>query len=273
MKLLKCLTLGLVLVSCAAAQQPSKQDNDKKDDVKKGKKTSEPVKKTGEPGVELTDALASLKKADAATKKVKLVRYEATFKTTGQFASMVPIIEGVAILAGSSEDALDKFRVEIKTKMPGSSETRELTLGSDGKIFFVIDPKEKVVYQGKDTQVLGSNVRLLQGFAMREFVHPHPFGDEIEGDKVELKGTIRIADETCYEIHVTYKDGVSEATWFISKKDFLPRQVDRYITGPSDEKGSLRTTITKLAIAPTFLVDPFKLIVPPGFKKSEKSAP
>ena len=43
----------------------------------------------------------------------------------------------------------------------------------------------------------------------------------------ELKGSKKISGEDCYEIHVVYaSENAPEATWYFSKKDFLPRRVE-----------------------------------------------
>ena len=149
----------------------------------------------------------------------------------------------------------------------------EITVGSDGKTYFLIDAKAKKVYEDIDPAVVGTAGRSVGLLTMPEYVHPEPFSDEIKGAKQELKGSTKVGDEDCYEVHVTYTEGGQEATWFFSKKDFLPRRVDRFRQMPTGEKGSSQLIVTKLTVDPKLDKDPFKLIVPEGFTKIDDFAP
>ena len=67
---------------------------------------------------------------------------------------------------------------------------------------------------------------------MAEYIHPRPFSDEINAEKAVMKGTTKVGDEECYQIHVVYRNARgAEAMWYFSKKDFLPRRVDRIRPG------------------------------------------
>jgi hypothetical protein len=60
---------------------------------------------------------------------------------------------------------------------------REITVGSDGKTYFLIDLKEKKVYEDIDPMVVGTAGRSVGLLTMAEYVHPEPFSDEIKATK------------------------------------------------------------------------------------------
>ncbi|MHC4696411.1 MAG: hypothetical protein ACYTFA_06700 [Planctomycetota bacterium] len=234
---------------------------------------------TGEADVTKKDptpnkAIEILKKVDAATKAVKLVRYKAERRATGWLAERTPPIDGTVVIAGDCPDARpERFRFEAKFKVPDSEETKEVTAGSDGDISFLIDPSVKTVYADIDPAVVGSDGRLAGFLAMIEYCHPTPFNDEITGERAELKGMTKIGDQNCYEIDVLYAGGRGESTWFFSEKDFLPRRVDRIATRPGGERASTQLTLTDVDVDPKFKHDPFKVVVPEGFTKTDEFAP
>ena len=89
--------------------------------------------------------------------------------------------------------------------------------------------------------------------------------------RLSKKGITKIGDEECYEINVVYARSQGEATWFFSKKDFLPRRVDRVVTRQAGgEKATTQLIVTDLVVNPKFPDDPFKLVVPEGYAKTDK---
>jgi len=229
----------------------------------------DPAKKSAD----LSDPVEILKKADAACKAVEYIQYTASVKGDGAAEKFVPNASGTVVLKGRKKDVPAQNRFEAKVQRPGSSDVSEITVGSDGKTYYLIDAKEKKVYEDIDPQVVGNSGRGVRGLTMAEYLHPEPFSDEIKGTKQELKGSTKIGDEDCYQIHVTYTEGGQEADWYFSKKDFLPRRVDRFFSAPTGEKGSSQLIVTKLTVDPKIDKDPFKLIVPEGFTKIDDFAP
>ena len=244
MKQTMCLLVSVLLVGGVLAEEPEK-----------------------------IEALDILKKADAATKDVKLVRYYAVHEVTGWLTSRMVSGQGTAVIGGKCTRRPKQYCYDVKFQLPDSEATRTVTVGSDGKLYWLIDPSEELVYSAENERVAGSDAIDARTIAMTEFCHPNPFQDEINGDKAELKGTTKIGDEECYEIHVVYANSQGEATWFFSKNDFLPRRVDRFITGPSGDKGVSKLTLTNLVVDPKSPEDPFKLVVPEGYGKSDKFMP
>jgi len=218
------------------------------------------------------EAVEILKKVDAATKALTTVSYKASTQGEGWLATRVPKIEGKVVASGKWESELGKLRVDAKVAMPDSAETREFSIGNDGDEYYLIDPVKKLVYADLDPQVMGSDGRLAGSLLMREFNHPTPFSDEINSDKAEIIGSEKVGDQDCYVINVLYRPKL-EAVWYFSKKDFLPRRVDRINLSPTDERGSAQLVVTDLVTEVKGAEDAFKLEVPEGYEKTDEFAP
>ncbi len=219
-------------------------------------------------------AVKILETADAATKACNKVHYKAKLTPSAQLASFVPPCEGEVWMAGKSKsqvDPFDKLRIQGKLK-PGEGET-ELTLGcGDGK-YFAVDPKNKKVHVDITVNVWGAAARSLAGVAMREFCHPTPFSDELNGDVIELREKTKVGDEECDVIHIIYRDAQGEATWYFSTKDHLPRRVDRVIPIQGSAKETLTVELTGLTEDAKMPDDAFTPVVPEGYEKTEEPLP
>ena len=221
---------------------------------------------------ELKDPVEILKKADAACKENKAVSYEASFKGLGVDENRAPTATGTVILSGTKNQEPAKFRVTAKIQKPGSSDILEITATSDEDKFALLDVQAKKVYEDIDSQVFGSYRNGIRALTMRELILAEAYADEIKGEKQELKEPAKIKDEDCYQVYVKYGPN-QEANWFFSKKDFLPRKVERNFTNRSGEKGGSELTIFNLNTAPKMDASTFKLIVPEGFTKTDDFAP
>ncbi len=227
----------------------------------------------GGTGSELSDAMEILRRADAACKTVKIVRYKASAQGLGADEARMPKVEGTAVFGGWVNNAPERFRYDAKVQKPGSSETQEYSAGSDGNLVYLIDPQKKTVYADMDPAVLGSAARPLRSILVGKIVNPEAFKDELKAEKVELKGTTKVGDEECYDVFVSYGQDNGEGVWSISKKDFLPRRVERSFPRPDGGKGGRLVTLTDLVVNPKIEGDPFKLVVPQGFSKTDEFAP
>lgn len=258
MKKLLTLMLSLGLVQVALAQEnvrPPEGEVKKPNDDPKHK-----------------EAVEILKKVDAATKALGTVSYKSSTQGNGWLATRSPKLEGKVVASGKWENELGKVRVEGKVTLPDSAESREFVAGNTGEEYYLIDPVKKLVYADLDPQVMGSDGRLAGGLLMREFNHPTPFTDEINSEKAEITGSEKVGDQDCYVINVVYRPKL-EAVWYFSKKDFLPRRVDRIAMSPTDERGSSQLVVTDLVTEVKGGDDAFKLTVPEGFEKTDEFAP
>ncbi len=227
-------------------------------------------------GEDLTDAREILEKADQAIRKVSVISYRAEYGATTWVQQFVPGVTGKAILGKPSKWDIPRFWCDVKLQKYGSEEVQEFTAGCDGDVYFLIDPKTKMAHEDMDDAVLGSQARNIQRALLPEFSRPKPFGDilEPEGDPptIELKGTAKVGDVECYQVSVKHKSP-PELLWSISKKDFLPRKVVRTYKNPQGEEGTTELAMFDLKINPKLDKDPYKLVTPPGFTKTDEFAP
>lgn len=249
MKSTLCLLVGLALASSVAYADE---------------------KKAGE----LTDPVEILKKVDAAAKAVKSVRYDVTYEADGAGASRMSKLQGSVVESGFSRGAPEKYLIDVDVTMAGSSEPRKISGGTDNDLFFVVDHASKKAYEDIDPAVMGSAGRALRAAMMTEFVADAPFTDEINGKSQELKGSKTVGGEECYEIHVVYaSERAPQATWYFSKRDFLPRRrIDHYTQG-DNQTGTATRTITNLVVDPKIDGNAFKLKLPEGYTKTDEFAP
>lgn len=268
MKRLICL-LTLTLFTTAAFAQQEGQAEPPKPEAKK---------ETPKEGTAKRDpkAIEILKKVDETTKKVQAVRYHAERTVTGFLSqSGGANVAGKVTLEGGDDNALPKFLV--KAKMTASANAPTLIVGSDGDLFFFVDPASKIVYEDISPEVIGSRGSRgdqVRALTMIEFVHATPFSDEINGKVVELKSDEKIGDVDCHRIHIVYNQAGAAATWWFSKKDHLPRAVERFFTNRDGSKSSALMKITKLEVDPKIDESIFKTIVPEGYtKNTEDFAP
>lgn len=226
------------------------------------------------------DAIEILKKVDNATKTVQTVQYTGRLEGKAAADSRTLLVEGTVLLSGWVETGTrplrgvpKRYRCDITTTDRHSGKTRRLAIGADGESFYLIDHDAKKIYAGSTPDVLGSISRPAVALWLREFIHPEPFSDEINGDDQVLRGSKRIGDEDCHEIHIIYKGAIGEAFWWFSKRDFLPRGVQRVMNTPAGERAIQQWQITNLVADPKLSEDAFKLVIPDGYQKVEGNAP
>jgi len=220
-------------------------------------------------GGELTDPLEILKRVDEAAKAVKAVRYDVKFEGLGAAASTTPTVEGSYLLTGWNvkDNEPEKFLISMRA-MRGSYLIDDLTVGQDTTARFVIDHKARKVITGTDWKIFANNKRNFMPGVMGEFLHPSPFTDEINAKSRVLKGSAEQGGEDCYEIEVVYDvaGANATATWFISKKDFLPRARHDKFKMRNDKDGAQMKIITKLVVDPPLDDNSFKLVMPEGYE-------
>jgi len=224
---------------------------------------------------ESPDPIEILKKADAAIKAVEAVSYSARSTPSGIAVNFVSPAEGSAVLVGWNDawNMPEKFYVHLKMTPPGSEEEVELAGGGDGDMFFLVDHAGKKAYEDMDPNVLGSSGTTLQAFGMREFVHSHPFDDELGAETVEYQGVESVGGEECHKIYIDYGQNRGKSTWLFAKSDYLPRRRVQHFSIPDQGDGTFAIEVTKLEINPE--VDPsiFKLTLPEGYQQVDDFAP
>ncbi len=228
----------------------------------------DPGPRKGEPG----DAMAILKKAEAALKDVKFAKYEAEYNVVGWATAFVPNIIGSATLGEPAEHDVPRFRSEAKLTPPGSTDAVKAQIGCDGDVYYLVDHRKKMVYADMDDAVLGTQQRNFQRLLLPDFVAEEPLADDLKAESVERKEETNVGGEACYQVHVTRSE-TQAVTWHISKKDYLPRKVDRFYKDPERGETSTHLVMTKLVTSSKCDVGAFKLTVPKGFTKTDEFAP
>ena len=219
--------------------------------------------------------MAVLTKSRAAIAEVKHVSYHAEYGATGWLKARVPDVTGEVVMGPKSQWDLARYRCDVAITRNGSDETLRFVSGSNGDIFYLIDPKTEMAHEDMDVAVLGSNGRDIRRVLMSALVSDNPYGDDLTLDSVELTGSRRIGGVDCYEIHLK-SDSPPQVAWMVAKKDFLPRRVTRTYPNrrdPEGEPGTTHLTVTSLVVNPSFKEDPFVLSVPQGFTKTDEFAP
>ncbi|MBI4718029.1 MAG: hypothetical protein HY763_09515 [Planctomycetes bacterium] len=223
------------------------------------------------PASDGADGAAILRKAQEAAKKVETARYAVEYRGTGWLSARVPATSGEVIVADQSKWNLDKFWCRVKVQRPQSEETVELTAGSDGEVYFLIDPRTKKAHEDLDPAVMGQAGRSIQRVVMGPLTAPEPFKEELTAKKIELREPVKVGDEDCYAVYVAFPDE-REMLWYISKKDYLPRRFDRLLKNDKGEPATTELIATNLVVNPKLEGNPFRLALPEGYTKTDEFA-
>jgi len=268
--------LTLVAMGCFAvtafAQEPAKTEIVEK----KSEKASESVKDPA--------AIEILKKADAAVKKITAIKYKAVRTASGWAASRVPTVQGTAVVSGVFNNGYEKFLFEVEVTDPVASDAKEtketksagprkLITGGNGETYFLVDWQNKKAHVDLDPSVVGSDGFTAQSLGMPEFVHPHPFDDEMNAEQVKLLAPVTVSGEECNVVDVDYGQRRGHSIWYFSKKDDLPRKRELMIKGQDNQEGKIEIVVSSLEINPKLDDAVFELKLPEGFEKTDEFAP
>ncbi len=218
------------------------------------------------------EAKKILRKAEAALKDVKSASYYGRYEGTGWVKQYVPTVEGNTKIGEPSKYDITRFQCEAKLTPQGADEALELTAGSDGELFYLIDMQAKIAYADIDPAVLGSHQRGLQRLLLRELAEKEPLAEDLKVENVQLTDEADVSGEACHTVVVDRGED-PKTTWYISKKDWLPRRVDRIYHNPEGTEGSTTLVLDNLVASPTMKTAMFELVVPKGFKKTDDFAP
>jgi outer membrane protein assembly factor BamB len=233
----------------------------------------EQTARTDEPPGALTDPLEILQRVDAACKAVSAVKYDIAVEPSGALLRYIGKLEATISAAGVLNQTPERFRVEAQATLPGTTQSRKITGGSNGDVYYVIDHTNKRAHADLELRVMGAYARPILAGMMNEYLVAEPFTDEINSPTKELKGSRTIGGEDCYEVYVVYQDErAPKSTWYFSKKDFLPRaRHDEYALGDAGT-GWLKRTVTNLVADPQFERGTFELKLPEGYSRTDEPA-
>ncbi|GEM_PF-1428349 len=262
------LVLGSMLAVAArvAAQEPPSKPDPATAPPSKEAAPESPVKTLPGDATE-PDPTSILKRAEMSCRSLKSVRYSVRTERPGAAAAQRNLLEGTVLVRGWKDDLPERFRYEIRTYPGGGDVPNDIVLGYDGETYYSINPKEKKVTAGPERNGLGALGILRSRFAIDEFVRPRPYEDEIIAQKSEYRGSIKIGDEECESVFVKYLSGEQEAVWYFSKKDYLPRRVDRKRRSMDGATLDNTWVVTNLKIDAKAEDEAFKLRVPEGFTR------
>lgn len=221
------------------------------------------------------DAKSILLKADEAIKKVYYVRFDSLFQGTGFMVNNAPTVRGKTIQRGKGREGYGQYRFDVQeSKLPWSEDKESFVSGFDGKVYYILDPARKIAYVKQSKEQLGRLGRLGDAIGMQYFAHPEPFTDDLAAPYLFLRGEATVGDQECWEIAVTYADPTKgKGVWYISKKDYLPRRMDRLVIHPeTQEVGSMQWIFTNLTTQPPQESD-VTYVLPEGYTEEKDRAP
>jgi len=265
MRLLSFVWLMVAVVGTAALAQTFKKADDSK--------PAAPAVDTPKADAGVSRAHQILERADAATKKVKSVKYSLHAQRTDVSDRLASKLSGTVIMSGWHRGHPAKFRYEVETRPGGSDETATVVVGYDGEQFWALNMRDKKIFAGEDLASIGAYQMLVEFFPVTEFVLSEPFGDELHARKQEFLGTAKVNGEPCAKIHTIYSNPGQEATWYISTKDYLPRRVDRLIIDPDGASLTRSSVISDLVVDPEVDEQVFSLTIPSDFIKAKGATP
>lgn len=215
------------------------------------------------------DGREILLKAQSAVKAVQVVTYNAEYSITGYYARELPSVRGRVVLGKQSALKLDRFVCDVKLRLPGSEEWTDYPIGSNGDKFFLFDHKAKLLREDIDPMVMGPLARHAQRILLRDFAAVEPFKDDLAAKSITLREAASVGGEDCYVVHASQRPSLPyDMVWHISKKDFLPRRVERIFKRETEE-ATTSITLTDLRVDPKSDKDPFEAVLPSGYSKTE----
>lgn len=203
------------------------------------------------------------KKADAATLAVKAASYKVeVFNQDGE--SRREIFKGTVLLQNDkekTETGTPPTRIQGMARSPEGEIPIDIT--TDGKEVLVVDKAKKLAKRVPvdRMQELDRGTQTVTALSvMREFSHPRPFSDEVNGEKLTLEGKKTINGVECNVILVKYSGIDADARWYFGVKDSLPRRVERLTQRYSVELGDLN-------VDPKIEAGAFAIKAPEGFEE------
>lgn len=209
------------------------------------------------------DVREVLQQAQAASRAVKAVRYEAKGQADGWLAQRVPAMEGAVTLVPVPGDPTPKLRIEAQAVPPGRSEPVPLQLACDGTFVAVAEHGQKVFFR-RALPIGDSLLNTAAAILVREFGSEKAFEREMQAASLEYVGREAVGDVECDVVRVVLAGDEGEVRWHFGCADHLPRRVQRFVRN-GQGVASVTTTIAKLEVNPEIGATTFHLDRPAGF--------
>jgi hypothetical protein len=242
------------------------------------------------------DAKEVFSKSAKAIQDAKVISYTIKSQPEGWLEDFVPKSDGKIVLGKPAAHDVPRFTIEAtlvkrkppeegaepaaegkeQDKKPPVTETVSYKAGSDGNEYYLIDNKTKKAHHDMDPVVLGSDAQNITRLMLREFTEKEPYKAELAAEKATLEGTETLDGVECDKIVVEMPKGrPHKSIWHIARSDHLPRRVQRFYAGrePGQGESTTLTNLTDVKVDPKGAADPFKLVVPEGFTKTDEFAP
>lgn len=225
---------------------------------------------------ESTDPMDILAKADAATKAVTRVSYQAHFSASGDLAKSFPSVTGKVLAwpppkRGLIARILEKgqppprLSVEAAVTRPGAKEAVQIRAATDGQKAILIDDSNKTFCRANSSGI-GKPMNEAYRLYMIEYLHRTPFSDELNGKSVEYEGVEKVGDVECDVVYVVYNTvQTQQSRWYFGREDHLPRRVDRI---GNSGRGDTILIVTDLDTDPSEGDGAFELEVPAEFRET-----
>jgi peroxiredoxin len=213
------------------------------------------------------DVRALLREVDGVTRAVQTVSYTSETFGLGPVAGTTRRVRARVLVRKLPDEIFPQIRAEIEGPLgrrarPGATSL----LVCDGKRVAHVFHDDKLYESG----ALPEAGTLLEGFVerlfMREFVHPTPFGDEIEADIVEYEGVHPAGGVDCHVVRVVYETGGGVGRWYFGVEDKLPRRVDRLFSGAGVASGRA-LELFDLRVGVTCRDEDFVAPTPEGYRQ------
>ncbi|MBI3832915.1 MAG: DUF2092 domain-containing protein [Planctomycetes bacterium] len=217
------------------------------------------------------DPKAIVQKSAEAISKLKVVSYDLEYKVSGFFEMWAPNLSGPVVMGKESPDHAKRFSCKLKFQKAGSSDATEVTAGADGTTYYFIDDKTKTVHADIDSQVLGKNGDTISMTLIREFGMAKPFEDALKSGEMKYVREQTVDGHDCHVISFKSAVTMPEMDWYISKTDYLPRGT-RFAMKNQGSDGAGEAIIHNLKVDPKLDKDPFALVVPEGYKRTDEFA-
>lgn len=233
-------------------------------------KAAAPAAKVDAPKV--ADPKAFLGEVIKALGSAKVVSYEVDYVVTGWFGFFLPNIKGTVIMGKDTDLKSQRFQSNLTVEPVGSSEKTTLAAGADGSHYWVVDEVTKTVHVDMDPAVVGKNRWGIEFAMVKEFAAPDPFAEILKEGEIKVEGMTKVGDIECVSLRLR-SPNQPEALWEFAMADHLPRRITFAQTNEKGDEGRAVMTLNKLTVNPTFAKEPFTLVVPEGYKKTDEFAP
>jgi len=217
---------------------------------------------------EVFDPRAVLNDAISALKALRAVRYEATGSVEGVLAAQLPNISGrVTIVAASGTD-FPKLRIDAQVTRSKETTSQRMELASDGKTVVLVDHGQRT-YTQLDLPTGQALLSNFIGVFVSDFASRAPLEREARASSLRYLGREWAGKDECDVLHAVFPTENVESRWWFSRKDHLPRRIQRIINSPLGPT-TLTISIAMLDTAPTVREEDFRLDKPDGFTETSR---